>query len=295
MAVEIGTATDHTDLLTKLIEFLTVTLADPWTLLSTVGTSRLLHAPGLSGTEEIGVGFDVVGDLGTDAFALIGWMFRDYNPALAHLAQVGYSGRRYHPVWNTGMDYWFIANGQRVIIVTKVSTIYTASYLGKFLPWGAPGEYPQPYYMGMPRATNTRWSSTSEDFRNFFDPGEGGALNLPTSAWIVTSNFFQSSSEQASNTNSHVWPYKAAINSRDSTAVYRLLRENIDGTYNLIPLILCSSTPTKDVYGDLDGAYAIPAFSAASEDIVEIDGDDYLIIQNVFRTQRYYYVALKLE
>lgn len=293
MPFETGTATDHVDLLTKLITFLTTAPGGPgWTLLGTVGTSRLLQAPGISGTDEIGIGFDIVASVGTDEFALIGWMYRDYNAALAHQAQPGHSGAFYHPLWNTGMAYWFIANGQRVIIVTKVSTVYTASYLGKFFPNGSPGEYPQPYYIGMPRATNTRWSSTDERFRNFFDPGEAARLLTPASSWLSVQNYTAAPSESPFN-GCNVWPFYAAVAGVSAAGTrYREQRERLDGGYHNWPLVICSDSPTDDVYGELDGVYAIPAFSAASEDT--LNTGDYLIVQNCFRTARYYYCAIEL-
>jgi|ADGO01.1.fsa_nt_gi hypothetical protein len=110
-----------------------------WTELdyNSTDNTAIYQAPGLSGTEEIHIGFGYVADPGTDAYALTGWMFRSYNALLAHQSQPGHSGLGYHPVWNTSIPYWFIANGQRVIIVTKISTVYTASYLGKILPYGS--------------------------------------------------------------------------------------------------------------------------------------------------------------
>lgn len=297
MPVATGTATDQNDLLADLIAFLTT--AGPtgpgWTLLNSASGSHILHAPGLSGSDEIGVGFSTVSDLGTDSFALKGWMFQDYNPALPHEAQPGHSGTKYHPIWNTSMPYWFIANGQRVIVITKISTVYTASYLGKFLPWGAPGEYPQPYYIGMPRNSNVRWSSTNENYRNFFDPGEGAVILLPTGAWHTVANFQQLSVENPFVNNAFVWPYSATIdNSMPAHARYRELRENIDGTYNTKPCILCSNDPADDIYGSLDGVFAINAFSAAAEDVHQVGSDNYLIIPNCFRSERYYYATAKL-
>jgi hypothetical protein len=298
MPVLTGTATDHVDLFDQLRAFLTT--AGPtgpgWTELSNVGTSYIYEAPGLSGLEEIHVGLDYVESVSTDSFALLGWMFQDYNSLLGHLVQPGHSGVRYHPVWNTSMPFWFIANGQRCIVVTKVSTVYTASYFGKFLPYGAPGEYPQPYYLAMPTTGNNRWSSTNESTRNFFDPGSGGIFLTPTASWLSVSNFLESSSTETPQSSRNLFPFHADVGAvgNQTRDLYRALRENLDGSYNLRPLVILSSTPTTDVFGELDSAYAINAFSAASEDIIEIGGDDYLVVQNIFRTARYYYGAIKL-
>lgn len=301
MPVATGTATDHDDLFTRLRAFLVDTDPDgpEWTELDYDGgtNTALFEAPGLSGTEEIHIGFGVEESDTDDAYALRGWMFQDYNPALAHLVQPGHSGVKYHPVWDTSIPYWFIANGQCVKIVTKISTVYTASYLGKFLSYGTPSEYPQPYYLGMPRDSNIRWSNTSHNFRNFFDPTNALML-LPASAWNGVSNFFDlSGTDSVSGGPSFIWPYATNIGNFAVNSVinrYRNLRNNVDGSYHLFPLVLTSDAPTDDIFGELDGAYAVPGFSAASEDIIEIGSDDYLIIQNTFQADRYHYAALKL-
>lgn len=294
MTVLTGTATDHNDLLADLRAFL-VSGGPGWTELSYSGGISLLRAPGLSGTEEIHLGLSLVSDFGNDAYALTAWMFQDYNSGLPPQGQPGHSGVKYHPIWNTAMDYRFIANGQCLKVITKVSTVYTASYFGAYLRYGTPGEYPQPYYLGMPRNSNTRWSNTSEDYRNFFDPGEGSRLLTPSGSWINVQNYSQSSGEVNGAGPGFIFPFFANIAGNSVTKDrYRALRENIDGSYDLTPLVLCSNSPTNDVFGELDGVYAIPAFSAASEDIVEIGSDDYLVVQNVYRTSRHYYAAFKL-
>jgi hypothetical protein len=303
MAVESGTATDHDDLFDKLRAFLVA--ADPtgpaWTELNYNAGARtaIYLAPGLSATEEIHVGFGVVEDTGTDSFALTGWMFRSYNALLGHQSQPGHSGLGYHPVWDTSIPYWFIGNGQRVIVITKISTVYTASYLGKFLPYGVPGEYPQPYYMSMPQAANNRWSSTDESFRNFFDPGDhaGSKMLNPNGTWYEVGNFRQQSGSEASNdSTNYIWPYAANL-AVGSTAVtrWRELRQNLDDTVPVYPCVLLGEDPAVDVYGILDGVFACSGFSIASEDTIDIDSVDHLVIQNTYRTDRYYYAAMKLE
>lgn len=304
MPVATGTATDHLDLLAKLRAFLVDTSPDgpEWTELDYNSTNKtaVYVAPGLSSMEEIHVGFGVVADGGNDAFALTGWMFRSYNAGLGHQVQPGNSGIGYHPLWDTSTPYWFMANGQRVIIITKISTVYTASYLGKFLPYGVPGEYPQPYYVGMPQNANRRWSSTQEDFRNFWDPGfnNGSQMLNPNGTWYNVGNFFQSSGEAAADTTNYIWPYQCNMNTQNPGAPlqrYRELRQNLDGTVPAYPLVLCGEVPASDQYGILDGAVAASGFSIASEDTVEIDSVDHLVVQNTFRTARYYYALVKLE
>jgi hypothetical protein len=277
---------------------------DAWTQLGVTSPedadAAIFQAPGLGGVspqEQIYFGFGYEASVGTDAYALTGWMFRTYNPSLGYTSQPGHSGLGYHPVWNQPTPYWFIANGRRVIVVTKVSTVYTASYLGKVLPYGTPGEWPQPYYLGMPFSSNTRWSSTSETFRNFFDPGDhnGSRMLNPSGVWYGVANYEESSGESSVNSDNYIWPYQANIGTEASARTrWREMRDNVDGSYTLFPLILNGENPATDIWGELDGAYACSGFNAAVEDIIEQDNEQHLLVQNIYRTARYYYAAVKL-
>lgn len=303
MAVEQDEAADHTDLFDNLRAFLKRGITSPggpdWTELRYNGTDKrvLFQAPGISEDQEIGIGFSLHQDVGSDSYAIGMWMFRDYAAGLGDLEQPGMSTIVYLPVVNQPMKYWFVANGQRVIVVAKVSTVYSAGYAGKFLPFGTPGEYPQPYFLAAPVSTPTRrWSSTDEGDRNFFDPGNSGYMLMPgAGSWRRVRNFADNGGEGQAGQDNNVWPYATGSVTTSTLTRYRELRENVDGTYSLLPLTLLGIDPDPDVYGDLDGAFAVSGFNNASENTVTIDGDPYLVVQNGFRTGRMYYAAIKLE
>lgn len=302
MATEIDTAADHYDLFDRLMAFLQLGITTPggpdWELLryDSANVRALFRAPGLSGTEEIHVGISAHQSPSTDTYALGFWMFRAYNEALDDFSQPGHSGLGYLPVWNQPMPYWFIANGQRLMVVAKVSTVYPATYIGKFLPYGVPGEYPQPYYIGNTvDASTTRWSTVNESMRNFWDPGSEGNILLPSGQWRTVQNFEENSGESNNTNSNYVWPFNAPSLDSSTQTEYRRMRENVDGTYPLWPLILLGTNPDNEIYGELDGAYAVSGFGNASENTVTIDGTQYLVVQNLHRTARYYYGALKLE
>lgn len=300
MGYRIGSAANHAALFDEVVSFLQSDSDGPgWTLLreNSGGTSALFLAPGLPGTEEIHIGISLHEDAGTDTFALGLWMFKDYNDALEDDEQPGASTVNYLPIWDDVMPFWLVANGQRLIIVAKVSTVYTSAYVGKFFPWGLPGEYKQAYYVGAPAgAATTRWSSTSESVRAFWDPGTTPRILLPSGLWAAVTNFSDASGqEQADTSGVSMWPFHSTMDSSEVRTRYRELRENIDGSHTLWPCILQGDSPAEDVYGDLDGVFAVPAFSAASEDIITVDGIDHLLVQSIHRTSRYYYAAIKLE
>lgn len=296
MAILTDTATDHSDLFDQLRAFLTGDAG--WTELRySSGSKRALYvAPGLSGTEQIHVGISLHADDGADAFALGLWMFRSYASGLDDLSQPGHSGVTYVTLWDDSLPFWFVANAQRLVVVAKTSTVYAAGYVGKFLPYGTPGEYGQPYFVGgNVAAATTRWSDTSPNTRNFFDPGEGARLLLPNGEWVSACNFFDQTGESQRSNSAYVWPYAAGLgDSASAKSRWRELRNNIDGSYALRPLVLLSESPVEDLYGELDGVFACSGFSAGSEDTVDVGGDDHLLVQNVFRTERYNYAAVRL-
>ena len=293
MAFETGTATSHTDLLGKLRTFLTTAAPNGagWTELDYNGTdlTAIYEAPGLGGSDEIFVGFGLHIDIPGDVYNLTGWMFQSYEPAFGHQSQVGQSPIRYAPLWDTSMNYWFWGNGQRVIIVAKVATVFSCSYLGRVNPYGTAGEFPFPWYVGMPDNVPTRYSDTTDNFRSFFDPSDARRLHVD-GEWYMVRNYYENNGE-SNGSSGFIWPYfDGSTITKDR---YRELRENPDGSYPLFPLILCHSSPSSDAVGELDGAYAIPGFSVASEDSITIGGDTYDLFQSAFRTARQYFVAIK--
>ena len=236
-------------------------------------------------------------DAPNDAYALTGWMFEEYQPAFSYIAQPGTSAVRYMPLWDSAIKYWFMGNGQRIIVAVKISTTYFSCYLGKFLPIAAPSEYPQPYYVGMPMTALNRWSLASASIRSFFDPSQAAQVHQPSNNWIQGGNFYQSSSESNVGTSGgYVWPYNADLGGNSNCVTrWREQRDLLGGGYNRERLVLLADDPADDVLGELDGAYAVPGFSQASEDIVQIGGLDHLVVQDNFRTNRWNYAALALE
>ncbi len=297
MPIQIATASSHVDLYDRLITWLQEDTGGPgWTLLrEDTGASALFVAPGLTGTEEIFIGLNLNADSNTDRYSIGVWMFRNYNSATADLTQPGSSSVMYMTLWNTSMPYWFVANGQRLIVAAKVSTVYSALHAGKILPYGTPGEYPQPYFVSSVATSNAvRWSTVSEDNRNFWDPGNASQLLTPNGSWRVVQNWREAGGESAASSN-FVYPFSSGTFNGVTAGRYRELRENVDGTYWTLPLIIHGLDPNQDIYGEIDGAFAVSGFNSASENIVTIGGINHLVVQDLHRTDRYYYAAIKLE
>jgi hypothetical protein len=311
MAWETGTATNQADLLAKIVTFLTtnadlITDGQEWTDLGTAAgqtTGKWLQGPGMAGTDQIFVGLQAVNDIPGDIYGIQVAGAQAFNAGQGFNAQVGQSPTSYVAVWNSSMPYWIVGNGQRFVVVVKVSTTYHAMYCGKILPYGTPTQYGYPLFIGGENITNLRWSDTTVGNRQFIDPGSassgvnsGSNLCFPDGAWQFFQNFYNVSGNDTLGTQGRsIWPYAGSSN--NGTEVdnrLREMRDNIDGTYTLLPLILHSEAPSRQVFGELDGCFYVSGFNNAAENIITIDAVDYLVVQNIFRTNRWNYWALKL-
>jgi hypothetical protein len=305
MAVEIDTATDYADLLDKLVTFAT---ANGWTELENTSDKVVLSGEG-SGSEEIIVAFQKYSDVPGDAYGLHINAYSGYSSGLTFFNQPGASNEyRSMPLWNSTIPYWFIVSERRIIVVAKVSTTYQMAYAGFFLPYASPGQYPYPMMIGgsyygdaAPRYSNASsiassfWSGlqVSGDKANY-------AVRLPSGVWSSYRNFFDTTSFASGTTYNTqkvqgIVPYCFALTNWTASNVYR---GTVDGDDVLVPLEIWlggnSSAGFVGMQGEIDGVFFVTGSGHGAEDIITIDGDDYLVVQNVFRTGVTDYAAVRL-
>jgi len=243
---------------------------------------EVLRGPGIAGDQEIYFGLRRDYDAAADWFNL---QLRGGSGYVAGQGLIGPSGAKNLMLWDQTIPYWCVANGQRVVLVAKVSTTYHSLHAGYLLAYGTPGQYPYPMYIGASDFTaGRRWSSTDHDTRFFVAPGDaGGALRLQDGTWQDIENFYSSSS---SRNDYSVNPHSSGLMDN--------MRENLDGGYTLLPCVVHKKTPPA-AFGELDGVRAVGGFGLAAEDIIQAGGDDWLVVQNVFRTEAEDYMAVRLD
>jgi hypothetical protein len=281
-----------------------------WTSLRRVAGSEMIwQAPGNGGTNQILVGALVFTNSTADYYNWRLGGFTAFTSSLAFINQAGYIGGagQSHPspiltLWNQPMNYWFIANGRRVIIVAKVSSVYVIGYLGFLQPYVSPNVFPYPLCVGgnlcftnsEPVATsvNFRWSYSGTEMQNpshncAANPGQENVsqlqLRLPSGLWHSFTR-----TGDASNTTplGHVWPYQSSWSN---------WAKNLDGGYSMLPIVLGDVLPgTPNIWGEVDGLEAISGVSNGSENTVTIGNSIYLVVQNVFRTTQTDFAAVKL-
>lgn len=183
---------------------------------------------------------------------------------------------------DTTINYWFVINDRRVIIIADVAGAYCTAYTGLLLPYGTPSEYPLPLYI----AGNTGFSrnpdsETTYQMGSFFDPSQyAGRLRLPDGSWKRFNNYSGIGTKSLIDDRGMVWPYCYSL-------LYQLFPSpDATPTYSIIPAVLINYEEGGNAYGELDGVFWIPGEGANAEDTFNISSEDYLVVINTYRSAR---------
>lgn len=317
-------ATNYSDLLDKLITFLVGT--GDWNLHNdqrgTVGEVTL-RGEGLTGTENIYVGIKRYIDAIND---IHGWLLQGYtgftnagfhtNPG----AIASGSSIPALPLWNSTIPYWFFANARRFIVVAKVDNVYVSMYAGHILPYGSPGHWFYPLLIGgsnisnstfstHPRYSDTAFSMCSPFLSNSilgFSTGSSNiCIRLADGTWLRLYNnignfLAPGGTSPTDNMQALHGVYPPVVGrgvlggwgGNTSTNGFKQCRPNQAGDYPLVPLRLLNGN-TPDALGIYDGISYIPGFGVTSQDEVTIGADEYIVFNDIFRTNLDSYFAIK--
>jgi len=281
-----GTATDYADFLEKIIGHLTGAGmgSQAWTLLKTEGVNRYLRGPGLSGTDSIHINLATYADPANDNFGMWSAAAIGFNTLNSWANQPGKSPEVAMPLWDSVIPYWLIANGRRFIIVAKISTVYTSCYCGFILPYATSSEMPYPIVNMSSCNSPKRWSQGDFYISSFWDPTGGSAyLRFWDGAWVSIENFISQTTRSELSANA-VWPFHSNYG----------LGTNRDGSYGILPAIIHGAYSSKNIFGELESVFQVSGFSNASEDIITIGADQYLVVQSAYRNSDRDYAAIKL-
>lgn len=247
-----------------------------WTVLryDTAPANRelILKGVGYTGEEEIFVGFRTYQDASADYYNLVAAAFTGYVASNTFDTQPGamLSGV---PAHNNRIDYWLTLNGQRIALAMKVGTpVYESCYVGKFLPYARPSQYPYPVIAaGMLNGTPaTRFSDTSHSI-----PYKGARASMRMrfndGAWRQPECYPWN----------NVYVAGATTQQRDT-----------GGHYPLNAVVLSDA---NGIYGELDGVRHISGFNNAVENTLLVDGKTWVVIQDVGRNGFNDYYALRMD
>lgn len=231
----------------------------------------ILKSTGLSGLEEIFIGFCGYHDVALDYYNITVAAFSGYVPGNSFTTQPGYTAMSM-PTHNTNIPNWVSWNAQRVIVSVRVNTpAYTTLYAGKFFPYAMPSQYPYPIAVGsmLTAGAATRYSATTYTMpytgsKNTFQ------IRSPAGIWIQPK----------------CYPW----GQRDMSATNFLV--DTSGHYPLVPVVMYDS---NGIYGELDGIYYVSGYNNLAENTAVIDGKTYVFLLNRNLTGFTDYFAMRLD
>ncbi len=238
----------------------------------------IMMAHGLSGTEQIYMGLRTYHDVAADYYNIVGSVMTGYVAGNTYDSQPGIATKGI-PAHNNRIDYWLSMNGQRIALALKVGTpVYEHMYLGKFLPYSRPSQYPYPVVCGgaWDGYAAIRFSDLVHDF---YPRGLGNARMALRNAtgWLAP----------------HCWPWGNTLVLCGTGASATLQARDTEGNYPLTSVVVHDNV--ANIYGQLDGVFHVSGFSNAVENTLTIAGVDYVVMQSVARTSHIDYYALRLD
>ncbi len=280
MAFETGTATDYKDLVAKLRAFAT---ANGWTenryLVGDNGEDELIMtSDGATGQEQIVVGYRTITNVGDDVFNLDLFTGPAYNTNDFD-NQPGRSPRRVIHLWNATIEYWFMVSKERILIVANVSTTWQLSYNGKVRTYTSRGHWPTPLISaGSSSNPDWRWSVQDSGNMSSLQWSRGTAaptIRQPNDAWANCSG-----------------PYPTAVTSNAPWGSNTVNQEN--GDAGLLPLAAINST--YFAMGEFEGCFGLSGEKLGAGQILNppAAGNDFLVVQNVYRNGFADYLAVEL-
>jgi len=239
---------------------------------SAANRELIMRGSGLSREEEIFVGFRTYQDASADYYNLVAAGFTGFVTGNSFDTQPGamLSGV---PAHNNRIDYWLTLNGQRIALAMKVGTpVYESAYVGKFLPYARPGQYPYPVIAaGMLSGTPaTRFSEATHSI-----PFKGGRANMRM-------RFNDGTWRQP-----ECYPWDNLYVAGQTTQ-----QRDTGGQYPMNAVVLSDTT---GIYGELDGVRHITGFNNAVENTLSAEGKTWVVIQDVSRTGFNDYYALRMD
>lgn len=329
MATITGTAMGHNDFYATLLDFLQnnvdlVASSQEWTEAWTppagappeTANQIVLRGPGLAGMDDIYIGLDLVVDVANLIYEIHIYGMADVIPTAETVqGHVNVSTRATMFLDPSPFTFWLVGNGRRFVSVARISTVFQTMYGGLIQQYAQPPSYPYPLFIGAMAGDDSSdaetWRSESEDhnifLRSFLSTSSSnptvssGRLLDPAGAWRDCAAQTSGASETDTFNSVMVYPYEhgpefdPVLNLPNS---YENLQAQISaygGDFAVLPTTLFSSQPQSQVYGIFDGIVTTQGLSNMSENLLDINGVDYLVVQNAFRTGADDFFALALE
>lgn len=184
--------------------------------------------------------------------------------------------------WDSTIDLWIFSNRFRIIVVAKSNVYYSFLYVGRFVPFCLPQEYLYPLLnIGdlniKPDCSVSQWYDSTSSYRSFI-----------AMAYFSTYDYYSNS---VCNPDGVFTQSITLVPTQNDKSLWGEIAYMTGFKKVLIPIYIVSSY----TLGTFHGVYWSPGFGLASESTIQIDGDTYIIFQNVFRTTWSDFMAIKCE
>ena len=327
MSVASGTATSYLDLMMKFRDFITtdsalVTAGQEWECIAgkdtgtpVVNDYMSFKGQGLGGADEIYFSVQAISAPVNNYYNLCFYGHVGYDLSSPGVVQTGgHIGTVSLLLANANIAYWFVANGRRAIIITRLSGRYDVAYLGLVLPDHLPNDWSYPMFVGASSFHTTGGGATLDtDFHSNFWDGTAdtsdylqnctGHLYAPGAAWRAVATKY-GTTEVMRQRGAMTLPWSTYSRSQN-------VRRTVDDVAWLergqIAAIGNGAGPSAggtpeapgydggQWYGSFDGVFYTSAFGAAAEQIVTEGSVDYMLVPNIARTGDGRWAAIAME
>lgn len=286
MAYTSGTASNYKDLLAVMASF---AAANGWVILEQSETKVYLKGTGLAGLDEIYCGVEtyedppnnkynwkMVGSWGWRAGRLLEWQPRSscYQGSTTWQTQVY--------LWNAAIPYWMVCTPRRIMMFAKVGSTYQCCHLGFLNVTATDVQYPYPLFIAGCGVSNT-YTYASTNISAFWNTtlSYHGQLCFPGGTWSNDSG----GTETYSNHQYDILTYQE--NKAD------IILTALDGSYYLEPFYLIPSGQWG-ILGTIDGLCRVSGYNNTAENIITVDGVNWMVFPDVYRAGYINFAAMRL-
>lgn len=219
-----------------------------------------------------------------------------FNPAGGFDNHPGISPFTWTPFWDGAMNYWLVANGRRYILVAQVAGTMHTFYSGLMLPFSTPTEYPYPLVIGGESLDPfINWGPTAGATRHFVDSNGAAIVRAPDGSYV----FLDSDDFAETQKPKHVWPW---IGTTLPPRQLLGITETWNTDHSLWPATVMSYANTgvgtsgllTEVYGTLDGVYAVNGLATSPAATINVGGQNYLVVNQIAEVNSDDFWALEL-
>ena len=254
--------------------------------------SLIWHGQG-NGSEAWHAGIALAETPASQIWNFVQRAYTGFSPSQNWDTNLNASDEVFSAAWNNDMTYWVVVNSRRIASVWVVSTTMHAFYQGAILPFASPAEWPFPMCLIGEKDDEEAWNSTAAAFTHgFVNPSESNAVLRDTAGnWLEQTDQTQALSSFPGSTAATVGGPRSWWDNHENFP---------SGDNQLFPLTfirlpILNQPLTMDTLGVPQGVYIVTGFNITPQTVLTIDSVDYLVVNDIFRTERDDFWALELS